>query len=200
MDFLEGFLLGPIWSDTEYETRRHTGFYWLIGWVALAVYIYLQLTPTFLLSWLTLPLWAPVLIVLVLMLISPFACRYYYRLNIVIKVIILAVQLFKLLMAFLAFYQRVLPLYKLNLDTLPQQLLDYVNQTVTQATETFTAMGQAVGMMVGILAGGLQVVLTFAGVLIAATLAPALFLFLIQLLQRGIDLIVHRTVLHNVDL
>ena len=61
-------------------------------------------------------------------------------------------------------------------------------------------MGQAVGMMVGILAGGLQVVLTFAGVLIAATLAPALFLFLIQLLQRGIDLIVHRTVLHNVDL
>lgn len=200
MDFLEGFLLGPIWSDTEYETRRHTGFYWLIGWLALACYSYMQINRTFLQQWILLPSWAPVLLVFLLLLLSPFACRYYYRVNLLVKLLILAVQVIKFLLAFLAFFQRLLPLYSFELDQLPQLLLDYVNKTVTQATETFTAMGQAVGMMVGIIAGGLQVVLTFAGILLAATLAPAMFLYAIQLLQRGVDLLVHRTLLQNIDL
>ncbi len=60
-------------------------------------------------------------------------------------------------------------------------------------------MGQAVGMMVGIIAGGLQVVLTFVGILLAATLVPALYLVLLQLLQRGVDYLMHRTLLRNLD-
>lgn len=199
MDFLEGFLLGPIWSDTEYETRRHTGFYWLIGWLAFLGYVWLQFTPPLAQPWLQLPRWAPILICGFLILAMPFASRFYYRLNILIKLPVLALQLVKLLAAFLALYQWVLPLYTLNVDLLPQELLEYINQTIAKSTETFTTMGQAVGMMVGIIAGGLQVVLTFIGILLVATIAPALFLALIQLLQRAVDLLAHRTLLRNLD-
>ena len=199
MDFLEGFLLGPIWSDTEYETRRHTGFYWFIGWLACFLYIWLQLKPDTLQPWLDLPRWAPVAVFVFLLIASPFACRYYYRLNFLIKPIVLGLQLVKLAAAFLALFQYVLPLYTIQVDLLPEQLLEYVNQTIAHATETFAAMGQAVGMMVGIIAGGLQVVLTFVGILLAATLVPALFLVMLQLLQRGVDYLMHRTLLRNLD-
>ena len=199
MDFLEGFLLGPIWSDTEYETRRHTGFYWLIGWLACFLYIWLQLPPGPLQPWRELARWATVAVFAFLLIASPFACRYYYRLNFLIKPIVLGLQLVKLAAAFLALFQYVLPLYTIQVDLLPEQLLEYVNQTIAHATETFAAMGQAVGMMVGIIAGGLQVVLTFVGILLAATLVPALFLVMLQLLQRGVDYLMHRTLLRNLD-
>ena len=200
MDFLEGFLLGPIWSDTEYETRRHTGFYWLIGWLSFLGYIWLQFDPPAARPWLALPRWAPMIAFVFLLLAAPFANRYYYRLNFVIKLPVLALQMFKIAAAFLALYQWVLPFYSLDVDLLPQDLLDYINQTISPSTETFANMGQAIGMMFGIIAGGLQVVLTFIGILLVATIAPAIFLALIQLLQRGVDYLAHHTLLRNIDL
>jgi hypothetical protein len=200
VDFLEGFLLGPIWSDTEYETRRHTTLYWLIGWLACAGYVWLQLKPAVMQPWLDLPPLVPILSFCFLLIALPFASRYYYRLNFFLKLVILLLQLGKLAAAFLAFYQKVLPYYTINLDTLPQDMLDYVNQTIAKATETFATMGKAVGMMVGLAAGGLQVVLTLVGILLAASIIPALYLTLIQLLQRGVDYLAHRTLLRNLDL
>ena len=78
-------------------------------------------------------------------------------------------------------------------------MLEYINQTIAMSTETFTSMGQAMGMMGGVIAGGLQVVLTFVGILLVATIAPALFLVLLQLLQRGVDNLTHHTLLRNID-
>ena len=60
-------------------------------------------------------------------------------------------------------------------------------------------MGQAVGMMVGILVGGLRVVLTLCIILLAGTLIPALFLFILQILQRAVDFVVSRYVLRSLD-
>lgn len=199
MDFLEGFLLGPTWSDTEYETRRHTGFYWLIGWLVFLGYIWLQFDPPQARPWMSLPRWAPLLVFFFLLLAAPFTNRYYYRLNILLKLPVLALQAIKLAAAYLAVYQWVMPFYKLDVDLLPQELLEYINQTIAKSTETFTSMGQAMGMMVGVIAGGLQVVLTFVGILLVATIAPALFLVLLQLLQRGVDYLAHHTLLRNID-
>lgn len=200
MDFLEGFLLGPIWSDTEYETRRHTGFYWLIGWLIFAGYLWLQFKPPIAQPWLDLPSWTSVFVFFFLLCALPFACRYYYQLNFLIKIPILAIQVIKLAAAFLALYQWALPLYTLDIAALPDQLIEYINTAIAKATETFSSLGDAIGMMVGIIAGGLQVVLTLVGIILAATLIPALFLFMIQLLQRGMDYLVQRTLFQQLDI
>lgn len=199
MDFLEGFLLGPIWSDTEYETRRHTGFYWLIGWLAFAGYIVLLLEPSVAAGWIGLPRYVPIVYFVLLTLASPFACRYYYRLNPILKVLILLIQISKLAAALLALYQFVLPKYTLEPDTLPQTILEYVNQTIAKATDSLESLGHGVGMLAGIITGGMLVVLTFVGILLFATLVPAIYLAVLKLLQRGIDLLTNRFLLHNLD-
>ncbi len=200
MDFLEGFLMGPIWSDTEYETRRHTGLYWLFGWLAFAIYIWLQFTPVLAQPWLALPRWAPLVTFAFLLLLAPFACRYYYQLSLLVKLPILSLLIIKLLAGFLAFYQWLLPLYTLQTEDLPQDLLEYINQTIAKSTETFSSMGQAVGMLVGILVGGLQVVFTFVGILLLASIVPALYLAFLQIIQRLVDYLVHYTLLRDLDI
>jgi hypothetical protein len=194
MDFLEGFLLGPVWSDTEYETRRHTGFYWFAGWLTLFVFAYLVISPDAVPSWFGMPRYLPVLLFSIFTLASPFACRYYYQLNILLKIGILIFQFLKFGFAFLAFFQFWLPKFSLDMEALPQAILDYINQTIAKATDYFANIGQGVGMLVGIASGGILIVLTFAGYLLAATVVPVLYLIILKTIQRGFDLLARATI------
>jgi hypothetical protein len=199
MDFLEGFLLGPVWSDTEYETHRHTGFYWFIGWLGFAAYAYLKIFPEKIPSWMNMPTYLPITFFLVFSVISPFACRYYYRLNIFLKLCIQLFQILKFGFAFLAFFQFLLPVVQIDPADVPTMVLDYINQTVAKTTNYFEKLGQGVGMLVGIASGGLLIVLTFAGALLVATLLPVIYLIALKLYQRGIDLLARLTVIKGFD-
>ena len=181
MDFLEGFLLGPIWSDTEYETRRHAGFYWLIGWIACASFAYMLAFPEKAPSWMGMPHYLPILIAIVIALGSPFAGRYYYRLNFFLKILILLLEILKFGMAFLALFQYLLPKYSLDLDALPQDILEFINQTIAKTTEYFAEVGEGLGMLLGIVSGGLLIVLVFVGGLLLASFIPIIYLAALKL-------------------
>lgn len=45
MDYLEGFLIGPVWTDTDYETKRHTMIHVLLAFLVAVWYIFLQVFP-----------------------------------------------------------------------------------------------------------------------------------------------------------
>lgn len=199
MDFMEGFLLGPIWSDTEYETSRHTGFYWLLGWLICFAWGWLVAFPAKTPEWVNMPRFFPVLIFSIFALASPFACRYYYGLNVFLKFGILIFQILKFGFGILAFIQFWLPRIDLDLDTLPQKVLEYVNKTVAMTTDYFEGLGKGFGMLVGIASGGLLIVLTFAAGLFVATVAPALYLVALKMIQRGIDLLARRTLIKELD-
>jgi hypothetical protein len=199
MDFMEGFLLGPIWSDTEYETRRHTGFYWLVGWLTCAAFALLLVFPEKAPAWMEMPSYIPILLFGMLLLASPVASRYYYRLNILFKLGILLLQIMKFGFAFLSFFQYLLPKIDLDVSTLPQVAMDYVNQTIAKTTDYFSGLGEGLGMLVGIAAGGILVVLTLAGGLLIASLVPVIYLTVLKLMQRGIDLIARYTLFKEID-
>ena len=40
MDYLEGLLLGRLWSDTDYENRKHFGLFVLYGLLVDAIILY----------------------------------------------------------------------------------------------------------------------------------------------------------------
>jgi len=199
MDFLEGFLLGPIWSDTEYETRNHTGFYWLIGWLTCAVFIWMLVFPDKIPEWLNLPQSLPILLAALIALISPFASRYYYRMNILVKFLILLIQLLKFCLAFLGLFQYLLPKIKLDLAALPQDILEFINKTIAKTTDYFGELGEGLGMLLGIISGGLLIVLVFAGGLLAASLVPVLYLALLKLIQRCIDMLARLALIREVE-
>lgn len=199
MDFLEGLLIGPIWSDTEYETRRHTGFYWLVGWLVCLLFAYLVLFPQKAGTWLELPAFFPVAVFIVLLIASPFINRFYYQLNIVFKVLILAVHAAKYSAVFYALFQRYLPGLSIDMAGLPQDGLEFVNQTIARATEFFQSWGQGTGMLLGIAAGGIMIVVTCLAVVIAATVAPAIIFALLRQLQHLVDYLVQRLVFKEID-
>lgn len=199
MDFLEGFLLGPIWSDTEYETRRHTGFYWLIGWVVLSIFSWFVLFPEQTEHWLIISYTVSVVVLIVLLLGSPFISRFYYRMNLIIKVIILIIQTSKFSLAFVMAMHIGLKRLQVNREMIPQDLLEYVNQTMANASLYFESWGKGVGMLLGIVSGGIIIVLTLVGGLLLATLIPVVILIAVKTIQRLIDLLACRILFQELD-
>ena len=43
LDYLEGLLLGRLWSDTDYENRRHFGLFVLYGLFVDAIVLYIYI-------------------------------------------------------------------------------------------------------------------------------------------------------------
>ena len=137
MDFLEGFLLGPLWSDTEYETQRHIGFHIFLGAIISGIFLWLLIFPDKLNFWLGLPTAMYVILIILFFLATPFAARVYYQLKLPLKLLVLAVQAIKFIAVFLVAYQIMLPKYKLDLTNLPQTFIEEVNMSISKATEFF---------------------------------------------------------------
>lgn len=199
MDFLEGFLLGPVWSDTEYETRRHTGFYWLLGWLSAGLYLWLLLYPDQSDRWLIIDLVPAVFLAVFFLLALPFANRFYYKVHFAVKIPILAAHIVKLTSLLMIILHIALSLYRIERELLPDQLLEYVNQTIEKATEYFEMLGRVLGMLLGIVSGGLIIVGSLIGLVLIATLVPVIVLVLFKALQRLVDELVHRYVFHGAE-
>ncbi len=45
MDYLEGFLIGPVWSDTDYRSRRHFSAHVFLAAMMAAAFVLLTLYP-----------------------------------------------------------------------------------------------------------------------------------------------------------
>lgn len=192
MDFLEGFLLGPVWSDTEYETRRHTGFFWLIGWLTFFFFVWQILYPDRISGWMVLSPSLAVILFIFLLVGSPFISRYYYRFNIFYKIPALLIHTVKYLLVLYSVLIYALHRVTIDRSVLPDDLLDYINQTIEASTGLFSGWDKGLGMLLGIIAGGLRIALTFIFGLLALTILPALMIFAARMLQQVIDWLVHR--------
>ncbi len=198
MDFLEGFLMGPHWSDTEYETRHHIGFYLLIGILAAASFGYLLIRPDQAARW----VWPwPLLglMLLLLMLINPFLCSRYYRQNRLVRVLILLILSVKYLLTFLLLFAIMLPKFHLDLATIAEDLLYLTNESIAEMTDRFSALNNASAMIFGIVAGSLMMLLRAALVIAIASLIPCLTLLAVRWLQRAIDWIIRKQFIPELD-
>lgn len=200
MDFFEGFLLGPIWSDTEYEARRHVGFYWFIGWIALLGYLFLLSRPGFMQPLLKVSPLIWLLVYVVMMVGLSFTGRYYYRLPVPLRILVLVLHLIKIGALYLMVYELILGQFAPELEALPPMLLEYVNATITRYTELFSrsSAGREAGMLVGLSVGGLLAVLAVVGTLIAASLIGTAVIGIAKLAQYLVDLGLQRTALGQI--
>lgn len=191
MDFLEGYLLGPQWSDTEYETHRHAGFHLLVGLVAASAFGFLFLSPDHAAQWIW-PWPVPVLLLLVLLLSNPLLCRHYYRHNRLIRVLILVVLALKYALAVLALFAVAMPLIRIDTSHLTQSLLAQANESIADMTDRFHALNNASAMMFGIILGSLLVLLRTALVIAVCVLVPTLFLLAVRWIQRLLDYVIRK--------
>ena len=191
MDFLEGYLLGPQWSDTEYETRHHAGFHLLVGLVIALVFGFFLLNPNDAARWIW-PWHVPALLLLALLLLNPLLCRHYYRHNHVVRFLILLLVVCKYALAVLLLYAIALPLVRIDISQLSANLMVQANESIAAMTDQFHALNNASAMIFGILFGSLLFLLRTSLVLAVCVLVPTLFLFAIRLIQRILDWVIRK--------
>lgn len=197
MDFLEGFLLGPLWSDTEYETQKHVGFHLFWGAVISGCFLWLLIFPESMTLWRNLPVFLYFFFFIVFLVSTPFAARLYYQVALPVKFLILLLQVMKLACAYMISFNFFLPRYQLNLAELPQTFMDEINESISSATEFFDQFGRTSGMLLGIVGGGLMIVLRIVLILVIAVLVPILILYAVRLLQWAWDYFAQRHILRE---
>ncbi len=196
MDFLEGYLLGPQWSDTEYETRHHVGFHLLVGLLAAFAFVFLRLNPDQAARWIW-PWYITALLLVTLLLVNPLLCRHYYRHSHLIRAVLLAVIALKFALALMLLFAVAMPQVQFDIDQLTAGFLAQANESIAAMTDRFHALNNATAMIFGILLGSLLVLLRTALILAVCVFIPTLVLLAVRWIQRILDYVIRKQLKFN---
>ena len=197
MDYLEGLFLGKLWSDTDFENRRHMGLFVLYGLLVVSVVVFNFFFGRMLLGIGSFGVLQIVLLAL-LFLACPFICFRYYRMPMAGKIIILIEKLFKSYLVMSFTVGQMMRYIKIPKAGLQDYIINYLNSTLESYTEQFAASAGSFATVLAVLAGGIHVVLVFALVIIAAIVIPGVIYLLFVFLQRGYDWLISRFVIKRV--
>ena len=194
MDYLEGLFLGPLWSDTDYENRRHTGLFLLYGLFVLGAIVYSYLTGG-LSDLLAGHQILKIILLMLLFLASPFMCFRYYRMPIWVKLPVLLAEAIKYFLMTVLMTTWVMPYTHVAPETLQENMIGFLNKTLETSTERFAASAGTFSTVLGVITGGVYLLFLAFAVLILALLIPGTIFLLVRMLQYGYDKLIHMFVL-----
>ena len=194
MDYLEGLFLGKIWSDTDFENRKHLGLFILYGIFVDCIVLYRFVLGRPLLGFGNFGVFQTVLFIL-LFLACPFICFRYYRMPMPGKIIILVEKFLKSYLIVSFTVGQILSRITFEKSGLQEQLLAYLNSTLESYTERFAASAGSFATVIAVLAGGIHVVLVFVLILAAAIIIPGLVYIAIRYIQYGYDWLLNKFVI-----
>lgn len=194
LDYLEGLLLGRLWSDTDFENRKHFGLFVIYGLLVDAIVLYIYISGKGLLGF---GIIGPIHIAVftLLFLANPFICFRYYRMPWWGKFLVLAVKVFKSYLIISYTISLLLPRLSVQIDDLQDFLMTYLNGTLEKYTEKFQASAGSFSTVLGVLAGGVHVVGTVLLYALAAMIIPGLIFLAVKLVQYVWDWIVNTLII-----
>lgn len=196
MDYLEGLLLGRLWSDTDYENRRHLSLFILYGLFVDLLVVYNYLTGGFN-TLITGGFLAKVIIFVVLFFFCPALCFSYYRMPLWGKIPVLAAQLAKFGALTLLITAWARPKLSVSFGDLRDFLISYLNKTLERFTEKYVDTAGTFATVLGVISGGVYIVVVVLLNLIAAVLIPGLVFCVARFLQYWYDKVVSMLVLSD---
>ncbi len=194
MDYLEGFLLGVQWSDTDFENRRHVSSLALYSVLVNAVILLNYFTGNFS-NLIQGDFTVKFVFYLILFFGCPFICFRYYRFPIWVKIMILLVQTVKQVLLTLLLVSWVRPMITLPSGEIKDTLIDYLNKTLAESTQQYEESAGTFATVLGVISGGVYVVFVFLVVIILALIIPALIFFLVRMIQLGYDKLIAKFIL-----
>lgn len=194
LDYLEGLLLGRLWSDTDFENRKHFGLFVIYGLLVDAIVLYLYISGKGLLNF---GIVGPIHIAVftLLFLANPFISFRYYRMPWWGKILVLAVKIYKSYLIVSYTVSLLLPRLSVQVDDLQDFLMTYLNGTLEKYTEKFQASAGSFSTVLGVLAGGVHVVGTVLLYVLAAIIIPGLIYLAIRIVQYVWDWVVNTLII-----
>ncbi|MCQ2473055.1 MAG: hypothetical protein MJ098_02840 [Saccharofermentans sp.] len=190
MDYLEGLLLGRLWSDTDYENRKHFGLFVLYGLLVDAIILYKYILGRGLIGFGSIGT-IHIAVFVLLFIANPFICFRYYRMPWWGKIFIILTKLFKAYLIVSYTVSLLLPKLTVRVDDLQDFLMSYLNKTLERYTEKFVATAGSFSTVLGVLAGGVHVVLTVLLLVLAAVVIPSLIYLAVKLVQYAWDWVIN---------
>ncbi|MBO4928769.1 MAG: hypothetical protein J5379_11065 [Clostridiales bacterium] len=196
VDYLEGLLLGRLWSDTDFENRRHLSLFLLYGIFVdvLVIYNYLTGGMNNLITGSFLP---KVIIFVVLFFFCPALCFSYYRMPLWGKIPVLAAQLVKYGALTLLITAWARPKLSVSFGDLKDFFISYLNKTLERFTEKYVDTAGTFATVLGVISGGVYVVVVVVIILLSAVLIPGIVFCVARFLQYWYDKVVSMLVLQD---
>ncbi len=182
LDYLEGLFLGKLWSDTDFENRKHVGLFVLYGLLTDCVALYSYMFGRTVLgigSFGTLHF----ALFLLLCAASPFICFRYYRMPFWGKILVLGEKALQSYLVLDLTVNILLPRLTVKSADLQTFAIDYLNKTLETYTDKFAGSLGSFSTVIGVLAGGLHVVLMVLLWLVAAIVIPGIVYLIYRFIQ-----------------
>ncbi len=182
MDYIEGLFLGKLWSDTDFENRKHIGLFVLYGLLCDVIILYAYLLGK---NFPGIFLFGAIQFVLFILLFvaNPFICFRYYRMPLWGKVLVLLERFFHSYLVLDYTVSLLLPKLTVQSSDLSTFLIDYLNGTLETYTDKFAGSSGSFSTVIGVLAGGVHVVLVACLGIIIAIAVPGLIYLAYRLIQ-----------------
>ncbi len=190
MDYLEGLLLGKLWSDTDFENRKHFGLFVLYGILTEAIVLLSYVTGRLYIGIGRFGTLQLVLLIL-LMVASPFICYRYYRMPLWGKILILLEKLFNSYLVLSYTVSRILPRITVGTDDVQTSVIDYLNSTLETYTAKYAGSSGSFSTVIGVLAGGLHVVGSVILAVVVLIALPGLIYLLYRIVQYCWDWLIN---------
>lgn len=192
MDFWEGLFLGPCWTHSDYGDRRHAGFFFGLGLLAILLLLAAYMLPA-VSRFLPLPAFLYAAVSLLLVFTLPFAAAHYHRLPLLLRLAILALYVLQYGTAWLF----VLKLFAGLASTPTLQMVFNIgengNLLMTQLAQLFSFLGSLAATFAGVIIGALVISLVVLCVFLLLVYLPLLYFWLIRQTQRMVDRMVLRS-------
>lgn len=196
MDYFEGLFLGKLWSDTDFENRRHVALFILYGLFVDGLVLLTYWTGKKLPivgTWGTLQM----VILIILFLACPFICFRYYRMPLWGKILVLIEKFIKHLLIISFSISVFIPYLSVEVGDLQEFFVDYLNKTLEVYTEKYYETAGTFATILGVVSGGMHVVLVFAFWAVAAVVVPGLLYLVYRMIQYGYDWVIAKLVIRK---
>ena len=187
MDYLEGFLVGPVWSDTDYRTRRHLNVHILLAALMAAAFVMLVLFPAYYSKVVRIDWPLSLVLLLSLTVLTPALSIVYRRLPPYVRPLLLIVYAAKYLLLFYVLVQIFLPLVTFEKESILSIFYDRVDDHIGTALEVIAQSGGILVTAAGVVVGGLWILGEGLALVVILVLVPLLAIALFKLVQYGLD-------------
>jgi len=188
IDYLEGFLIGPIWSDTDYRTRRHYFAHIFLAALMGTAFVLLLLFPDSMSKWVIIQWPLCLILLIILLLVTPIFSSIYYRVPFVIRIFFLLLYATKYVLLFYTLVHTFFPLIAIDKENIPALLLARVDDRVTQSLDRISDSGKIFTTVLGVIMGAFWVIAEGLLVVVILIAVPLAAISLMKGIRYALDI------------
>lgn len=184
MDYWEGLLLGPFWTDSDVRPASKRTAAFTTSLILLLLFFTLLLLPRFQDKVLPLSGGTALGLGLVLFFVAPVAAAFYYRVPAIVRPFILLLYFIAYILIFMGMERVALAQVDLDVATLPEMIVEFANLRMEETQRFFQFIDGIQGTIVAIVGGVIYIGILWIGSFLLALLGIALIIFGLVFLQR----------------